>query len=383
MSLHEYTVGNVITLTRRPVALRPDSVYREVGLRSFGRGVFHKEPVQGEEIGNKKVFHISPGDLLFSNVFAWEGGVALAADSEKGLIGSHRFMTYQVNESVADARYLCYYFASGPGLGAIRAASPGSAGRNRTLGINSFSAQAIRIPDKIEQRRIADKLDALLGRVDDVQELRASFCSLQDSLTESLVGRVSEEAPETVQLGDVFALERIPIAIDPEAPYRVIGMKSFGKGIIHYPPTPGSDVSKLSYFKLPVNALLLSNIKAWEGAISVSTEIVARDYVASNRFLSYMPRDGRINSSYLRHYFLSRRGLAQISAASPGGADRNRTLGRKRFEALEIPLPPRPEQDRVARILDSFAEQASKVHADPALDALRPSILNAAFRGQL
>ena len=252
MSLHEYTVGNVITLTRRPVALRPDSVYREIGLRSFGRGVFHKEPVQGEEIGNKKVFHISPGDLLFSNVFAWEGGVALAADSEKGLIGSHRFMTYQVNESVADARYLCYYFASGPGLGAIRAASPGSAGRNRTLGINSFSAQAIRIPDKIEQRRIADKLDALLGRVDDVQELRASFCSLQDSLTESLVGRVSEEAPETVQLGDVFALERIPIAIDPEAPYRVIGMKSFGKGIIHYPPTPGSDVSKLSYFKLPV-----------------------------------------------------------------------------------------------------------------------------------
>ena len=129
--------------------------------------------------------------------------------------------------------------------------------------------------------------------------------------------------------------------------------------------------------------MLLSNIKAWEGAISVSTEIVARDYVASNRFLSYMPRDGRINSSYLRHYFLSRRGLAQISAASPGGADRNRTLGRKRFEALEIPLPPRPEQDRVARILDSFAEQASKVHADPALDALRPSILNAAFRGQL
>jgi type I restriction enzyme S subunit len=160
-------------------------------------------------------------------------------------------------------------------------------------------------------------------------------------------------------------------------------VKSFGRGIIHYPPTLGSDVSKLSYFTLPGDALLLSNIKAWEGAISVTTETVARDYVASNRFLSYMPRDQRVNSSYLRHYFLSRRGLAQVSAASPGGADRNRTLGRKRFETLEIPLPPRAEQDRVARILDSFAGRVSKIHADPALDALRPSILNAAFTGQL
>ncbi len=47
-------------------------------------------------------FAIEPGDLLFSNVFAWEGAVALAGDAESGLIGSHRFMTYVVNGTVAD-----------------------------------------------------------------------------------------------------------------------------------------------------------------------------------------------------------------------------------------------------------------------------------------
>jgi type I restriction enzyme S subunit len=184
-------------------------------------------------------------------------------------------------------------------------------------------------------------------------------------------------------VGEVVTLERTPIVIDPDVSYRVIGAKSFGKGIIHYPPALGDDISKLSYFKLPADALLLSNIKAWEGAISVTTETVARNYVASNRFLSYLPRDERANTSYLRHYFLSRRGLSQVSAASPGGADRNRTLGRSRFEALEIPLPSRAEQDRIARILDSLGERVRKVHADLALDALRPSILNAAFTGQL
>lgn len=244
-------------------------------------------------------------------------------------------------------------------------------------------ATAVPFPDRDEQQRIAGKLDLLLGRVGTAQELRARFSSVQRNLNESLISRVSEEAAETVRSGDILTLERTPITLDPEARYRVIGVRSFGKGIIYYPSTLGGDVSKLSYFKLPADAILLSNIKAWEGAISVTTETVAQDYVASNRFLSYRPRDERMNTSYLRHYFLSRRGLAQISAASPGGADRNRTLGRKRFEALEIPLPPRAEQDRVARILDSFAERVSKVHADPALDALRPSILNAAFTGQL
>ena len=68
--------------------------YVEVGLRSFGRGVFHKPAVPGVQLGNKKVYRIEPGDLVISNVFAWEGALAVASDSERGLIGSHRFMTW-------------------------------------------------------------------------------------------------------------------------------------------------------------------------------------------------------------------------------------------------------------------------------------------------
>jgi type I restriction enzyme S subunit len=190
MPVHEYTVGDVITLIRRPVTPNPDSIYREIGLRSFGRGVFHKSPVRGEEISDKRVFHIFPGDLLFSNVFAWEGAVALSTDNEKGMIGSHRFMTYRANESVADPRYLYYYFAFGPGLEAIRVASPGSAGRNRTLGIKPFAAQMIRIPSKIEQRRIADKLNTLLRKTDATTTASESQITVSDSTLDSAIQAV-------------------------------------------------------------------------------------------------------------------------------------------------------------------------------------------------
>jgi type I restriction enzyme S subunit len=377
----EHPLGDALVRAGQSIPVADSESYRITGIFSFGKGFIKRDTIQGSETTYKSLTPLRTGQLVMSKLNAWEGAISVVTSDFDGSYVSPEYPVFDINQESAHVDYI-RYLTSWSTLWE-RLVPRGSMVRRKRTTPETLLTTVVPIPDRDEQRRIVGKLDALLGRVDAVQELRTSFSCLQGNLHESLVSRIAGKAIETVQLGDLLALERTPIAIDPEAPYRVIGMKSFGKGIIHYPPTLGSDVSKLSYFKLPADALLLSNIKAWEGAISVSTGIVARDYVASNRFLNYMPRDERVNSSYLRHYFLSRRGLAQISAASPGGADRNRTLGRKRFEALEIPLPPRAEQDRVARILDSFAERVSKVYADPALDALRPSILNAAFTGQL
>ncbi|TDC58293.1 restriction endonuclease subunit S [Actinomadura sp. KC345] len=170
-------IGDIMTLTRRPVAPEPGKTYREIGIRSFGRGVFHKEPVTSEDLGNKRVFAIRPGDLLFSNVFAWEGAVALASETEAGFIGSHRFMTYQVNENRADSSYLRHYFTCKPGLETIRRTSPGSAGRNKTLGIKNFEAQPIPLPSLSEQHKVGRILDAISKGIsaNDSAEIVAAF----------------------------------------------------------------------------------------------------------------------------------------------------------------------------------------------------------------
>jgi type I restriction enzyme S subunit len=169
-------VGDLISLVRRPVDVVPDHLYREIGLRSFGKGVFHKVPVSGESIANKKVFHIEPGDLLFSNVFAWEGAAAIASERETGFIGSHRFMTYCVNEQIADPTFLLHYFCNGPGLDTIRAASPGSAGRNRTLGITAFASQTMTLPSLDKQKHIAKQLSCL-ARAEQIAEAQSAELS--------------------------------------------------------------------------------------------------------------------------------------------------------------------------------------------------------------
>src|SRR5262249_30486346 len=51
-------LGAVLRYTPRPVTPAFDRTYREIGIRSHGRGIFHKPSTTGADIGGKKVFAI-------------------------------------------------------------------------------------------------------------------------------------------------------------------------------------------------------------------------------------------------------------------------------------------------------------------------------------
>lgn len=160
--------GEVAKLIRRRVVTTPDGLYPELGIRSFGKGTFHKPSLSGKQLGNKRVFLIKTGDLVFMNVFAWEGAIALAKPEDDGRVGSHRFMAYEVDAAQATAEFLCYHYLTESGMERIRSASPGSAGRNRTLGITKL--QAIRVPvPPIESQRRFSKLYAICSRLQEIQ----------------------------------------------------------------------------------------------------------------------------------------------------------------------------------------------------------------------
>ena len=152
-------MGDIAPLVRRPVPIDPEATYPELGVRSFGRGTFHKPSLPGADVGSKKLFTIAAGDLLFNIVFAWEGAVAIAATEDAGRVGSHRFLTCVADSDRASADFLRYWFLSEEGLLALNRASPGGAGRNRTLGIKALEAIAVPIPS-LDAQRWFDRLQA-------------------------------------------------------------------------------------------------------------------------------------------------------------------------------------------------------------------------------
>ena len=139
-------MADVAPLVRRPVEVTPDERYLELGIRSFGRGPFHKPAMSALEIGNKRLFRIEPGDLVFNIVFAWEGAVAIAREDDAGRVGSHRFLTCVADERRVSAEILRFWFLSPEGLDALGQASPGGAGRNRTLGLDALARIEVPLP---------------------------------------------------------------------------------------------------------------------------------------------------------------------------------------------------------------------------------------------
>ena len=175
-------LGEVAPLKRRPVTVNLEAEYAELGVRSFGRGTFHKAPLSGADLAGKRVFRVCPGDLMFMIVFAWEGAVAVARPEDEGRIGSHRFLTCVPVERKATAEFLKFYFLSPEGLGRLQAASPGSAGRNRTLGLQSLFDIQVPVPP-IHVQRAFDQLCAMAATISALNEAqRADFDTLRASL---------------------------------------------------------------------------------------------------------------------------------------------------------------------------------------------------------
>ena len=183
-------MAEVAPLIRREQSIDLNGSYPELGIRSFGKGTFHKPPLSGGDVGTKRLFRIEPGDLLFSNVFAWEGAIAIAQAGDAGRFGSHRFISCVPDRRLTSADFLRYYFLTDEGMLKIGEASPGGAGRNRTLGLEKLMAIEIPMPSLAIQKTF-DRLQA------DIAALKAKHTAIRAAnaaLLPATLERVFSEA---------------------------------------------------------------------------------------------------------------------------------------------------------------------------------------------
>ncbi len=176
---------DVSPIVRRPAELDSTTVYPELGIRSFGRGTFHKPALTGFELGSKRLYRFESGDLVFMNVFAWEGAVAVAKPEDAGRFGSHRFITCVAKLDVVTAGFLCFYFLTDEGLEKLRDASPGGAGRNRTLGLNALGNIEVPAPPMEKQLWF----DGLAGQVAALARLQSESHLRLEQLLPSVLHR--------------------------------------------------------------------------------------------------------------------------------------------------------------------------------------------------
>lgn len=204
-----YMLGDCLSRVERPVEVKPNELYTQIGIRSHGKGLFYKDPVTGAALGNKAVFWIEPDCFIVNIVFAWEQAIGKTTQSEVGMIGSHRFPMYRPVNDRVDIDCLISYFLTKRGTDILEAASPGGAGRNKTLGQDRFLKSKITLPPIEEQRKIA----AILTTQDKVIELKEKRLAEKQRQKKYLMQQLltgKKRLPgflkswKTVELGEIF-----------------------------------------------------------------------------------------------------------------------------------------------------------------------------------
>jgi len=148
-------LGVVADQVCRAIVRDDEKIYVPIGLYNRGRGVFHKEPTLGTELGDSDFSWIKSGDLILSGQFAWEGAVALAGEEEAGCVATHRYPILRGKPEFLDTAYLFAFFTTRMGDFLLNEHSRGAAGRNRPLNVDTLMKEAIPVPPIAAQLRVS------------------------------------------------------------------------------------------------------------------------------------------------------------------------------------------------------------------------------------
>lgn len=371
-------LGEIAPIVRRPVAAEIGSDYPIIAARSFGRGTFHQPTLEGDDLTWQRLFQVRGGDLLVSNIKAWEGAVAVVSDADDGMYCSHRYLTCVANRQRVLPDWLGAFFRTPVAVAQLAAASPGSADRNRTLSMDGLRGVSVPLPPLDVQRRIVKRLGAVEARIAQRQGEADELDRELATLLATAFRRITKDAPRA-RMGDVAPLVRRPVTIETDQVYREIGARAFGRGLFAKPPLRGDSLTWQKLFLIEAGDLVISNIKAWEGAFAVA-DVAHHGAVGSHRYLTSVVDRRRVTPGFVWFFLQSPPGIAQVQAASPGSADRNRTLSQDRFVAIEVPVPSLGAQQWLDA-LQQKARAAREAQASAAaeLEHLMPALLAEAF----
>lgn len=180
-------------------------------------------------------------------------------------------------------------------------------------------------------------------------------------------------------LGEVLhiALDEVPVR--PDDTYQIAGVYGFGRGLFQRGPISGSETSYPKLNRLSQGRLVISRLKAFEGALAVIPPEYDGWYL-SPEFPTFEIDTTQADERYIANLCSWPELWSRLSAQSKGVGARKVRVNASRLMNVTVPLPDLPEQRRIAARLDSAIERleavdAAQNHAASLRAALMSSLL--------
>lgn len=369
-------LGELLSRSDESAAIDPQAEYHEVTIKLWGRGVVSRGRVRGiDVISTRRV--VRENQLILSKIDARNGAIGLVPAELDGAIVSNDFPSFEFREpDRCDTAFVGWLVRSASFVELCKAASEGTTNRVR-IKEDRFLGQHIALPPLAEQRAIVARLDALAEKTRQVEThldaVERDAAALFLSLHRGLAG------DRTVRLGDVLELREQSEPVTGSCSYPQVGIRGFGGGMFPKSAVHGHETSYRAFNRLFAGAIVLSQVKGWEGAIARCPDELDGWYASPEyRTFRCMPRlasDEYVGALVSTEWFWT-----LLQAATRGvGARRERTRP-EQFLNIELPLPLIDDQLRIVDVLRRQAMlKARHAAIREANAALLPATLERVF----
>lgn len=371
-------LGDVVTHRKEFIRISDTQEYTRCRVQLGARGIVTRDRVLGFDIKTKEQQVCRAGELLVAEIDAKLGGFGIVPDYLAGSVVSSHYFLFHINTDLINKNYLGYYIRTPEFQDQIAARGSTNYAAIRPRHVLEY---VIPLPNRREQDRIAAKVDALAAKIVEACRNRHEIEQETEAMLRSAFSEIVVGVPKR-RLSDFLIRRKDLIKIEPFATYKEITVRLWGKGVVLRREIEGLGIASAKRFRATEGQLIMSRIDARNGAFGlipneldgaavtndfpvfdINTDIVLPDIFA---WLSRTPEFARA-----------------CEAASEGTTNRVR-LQEGKFLALRFPVPGTNEQMLFSRLQARAREvTAVALESQIELNAMLPSILDKAFRGEI
>jgi type I restriction enzyme S subunit len=353
--------------------------YPKLSVKLHGKGVVRDASVDGALVKMTRHQFAKPGQVIVSEIWAKRGAIGIVPPEGDGALCTSHFYLFNIDGSKLNTQWMHYLCASDYFTPHLDGRARGTTGY-ASVRPKHFLEVPIPLPDRKEQDRIVAKLNALSARIDEARECGRQIEQESTALCRSVIH--SAEASEKVELSRLLRLRPPDVEVEPHLTYEFAGVYSFGRGVFKGPVKAGMEFSYPKLTKLRVGNFVYPKLMAWEGALGVVPPN-CDGLVVSTEFPVFEINTDLVLPEVLDIYFRSPDIWPLLSGTSTGTNVRRRRLKPADFLKFRMPLPSQKVQYQLREIVQrTKVMHENTVIMITQLDAMLPSILDKAFKGE-
>jgi type I restriction enzyme S subunit len=394
----EVPLSEVARPISRSVSVVPGQDYRTLGVKWWGEGAYERETIDGTRTAAKTLSIVRQGDLIINKIWVRHGSTAIAGPDVDGCAASGEFPTFTLDKKRIIPQWMHWQTKMRSFWEKCAALSQGTSGKNR-IRPDLFLTIRIPLPPLAEQRRVVARIEELAGEIEEAKRLRREAVVEAEALMGQAISAMLDNAGwTTVKLGKILA-DKPRNGLGPQQEVDSGGQFMLRINAVSSSPTRFVDMFATKRVELKDEAakqFIVQNddvfIVRYNGDINrvakpaIYKGLNAEKIVYPDKLMRLHPDTNQMTPDFLVFALNARMVRNQIEELGKTTAG-NIGVSGGNAQSFVVPVPPLPIQRRIVAELDALQAQVDelkKLQAESAaeLDALLPSMLDRAFKGQ-